>query len=63
MYFTISLNMPQPPLYPSIWLFVPHVISHWVLRMAERISGLLDELKGTKLVETGAGTAVVLLWL
>ena len=29
MYFTISLDVPQPPPYPSIWLFFPRVDSHW----------------------------------
>jgi hypothetical protein len=30
MYFTISLDAPQPPPYPSIWLVFPRVDSHWV---------------------------------
>ena len=29
MYFTISLNVPQPPPYPLIWLFLPRVDFHW----------------------------------
>jgi len=29
MCFTIFLNTPQLLLYPSIWLFFPHVNSHW----------------------------------
>ena len=29
MYFAISLDAPQPPPYPSIWLDPPHVDFHW----------------------------------
>jgi hypothetical protein len=29
MYFTIFLDTPQPPPYPSIWLFLPRVDFHW----------------------------------
>jgi hypothetical protein len=25
----ISLDAPQPPPFPSIWLFLPRVDSHW----------------------------------
>ena len=25
----ISLDAPQPPPYPSIWLFLPRVVFHW----------------------------------
>jgi len=34
MYFMISLDVPQPPLYPSIWLFLPRVNSYWGLGTA-----------------------------
>jgi hypothetical protein len=28
-HFMISLDAPQPPPFPSIWLFLPRVVFHW----------------------------------
>jgi hypothetical protein len=38
MYFTIFLDVPQPPPYPSIWLSLPCVDFHWGSR-AVAVSG------------------------